>query len=107
MEPTAWKMAPPNNGAMAFAPLRKAAEMPSIPPISPGSMRLVIRLLMPGCKTPPPMETGIIAARIQARPSQPLFVSGGSSTARLRVVGFSWVRKSPLALSSASRAARE
>ncbi len=86
---------------MAFAPLRKAAEIPSIPPTSALITFLVIMLLMLGCSTPPPTAIGTIAARIQSNPSQPLLLSGGNSTARFCVVGFSWARKLPLELSSA------
>ena len=66
-----------------MAPLRNAALMPRMPPRSLSSTRLVIRLLIAGCKMPPPIEAGTIASSSQPSPSQPLLASDGKAIGRL------------------------
>ncbi len=57
-----------------------------MPPRSSGSIRFVIKLLMLGCKMPPPMAAGTMATNSQASPSQPVLASLGS-VATMPVVG--------------------
>ena len=77
--PSVPKISPQTRGAMAFAALSRATEIPNIPPISPGSIRLVIKLLIAGWSIPPPMAVGIMATEIQATPSQPVFHRTGAA----------------------------
>src|SRR5512141_1724593 len=94
--PPNWKSRPPIKGAKALAPLNSAALTPNVPPISFGSIRFVIKLLIVGCSTPPPIEVGIIATRIQINPSQLLFESSGKGTVTSPVaLGLEWPAAPP------------
>src|SRR5512142_681886 len=65
---------------MALAQLYMLEEIPSIPPTSFLLEDLVIRLLIAGCKRPPPSAAGKLATSNHPMPNQLLPVSGGGAT---------------------------
>src|SRR5215212_4510074 len=65
---------------MAFAALYMPEEIPSIPPTSLLADDLVMRLLIAGCRTPPPNAAGKLATNNHTMPIQPLFDSSGGDT---------------------------
>src|SRR5215212_11892643 len=65
---------------MAFAALYMPEEIPSIPPTSLLADDFVMRLLIAGCRRPPPNAAGKLATNSHTMPNQPLLASGGGVT---------------------------